>query len=217
MQRYVFFLNLQALRRFFFEKKVFAKPLGSSFLFPEKKKRNKENSPATFLKLFRSSREGFSFLFHEEKKRSKENSSAALPKLLSLKPRGLFISFSRKKETKQRKFAGYVPEAKICTFFLKKKNSFHSNSFFFLTEKRTNFFTLLHSCRKLLGWMVTKRCFARFLGALRMVAECASLVFWVLCGCLQNVTSIFWGCTQILRHFVPQDDKCTSNERTRKH
>ena len=141
MQRYVFFLNLQALERFFLKKKFSLKPLGSSFLF------------------------------HEEKKRNKENSPAALPKLLSLKPRGLFISFSRKKETKQRKFAGYVPEAKICTFFLKKKNSFHSNSFFFLTEKRTNFLTLLHSCRKLLGWMVTKRCFARFLGALRMVAE----------------------------------------------
>ena len=104
MQRYVFFLNLQALRRFFLKKKF------------------------------------------------------------SLKPRRLFISFPRRKETKQRKFAGYVPEAKICTFFLKKKNSFHSNSFFFLTEKRTNFFTLLHSCRKLLGWMVTKRCFVRFLG-----------------------------------------------------
>ena len=43
------------------------------------------------------------------------------------------------------------------------------------------------------------------------------------CGWLQNVTSIFWGCTQILRYFVPQDDKCkqgtnkktiTSNERS---
>ena len=83
----------------------------------------------------------------------------------SLQPRGLlsffFCTNKRKTETK-RKFAGYVPEAKICTFFLKKKNSLRSNSFFFFTKKVTNFFTLLHSCRKLLGWMLTKRCFARF-------------------------------------------------------
>ena len=160
MQRYVFFLNLQALRRFFL-KKFSLKPLGFSFFFCTNKRKTE----------------------------TKRKFAGYVPKLLSLKPRGLFISFSRKKETKQRKFAGYVPEAKICTFFLKKKNSFHSNSFFFLTEKRTNFLTLLHSCRKLLGWMVTKRCFARFWGALRMFAECASLVF----GCPAD------GCRTLLR------------------
>ena len=104
-----------------------------------------------------------------------------------------FCSNKRKTEAK-RKFAGYVPEAKICTFFLKKKNSLRSNSFFFFTKKVTNFFTLLHSCRMYLEWMFTKRCFARY-----------------------------GGCVQILRHFVPQDDKCkprvnkktiTSNERS---
>jgi hypothetical protein len=36
---------------------------------------------------------------------------------------GLIISFARTKETKQRKFAGYVPEAKIYVLSLKKKNS----------------------------------------------------------------------------------------------
>ena len=83
----------------------------------------------------------------------------------SLQPRGLlsffFCTNKRKTETK-RKFAGYVPEAKICTFFLKKKNSLRSNSFFFFTKKVTNFFTLLHSCRMYLEWMFTKRCFACF-------------------------------------------------------
>ena len=109
-----------------------------------------------------------------------------------LKPHGLFISFPRRKEMKQRKFAGYVPEAKICTFFLKKKNSLRSNSFFFFTKKVTNFFTLLHSCRKLLEWMFAKRCFARFLGALRMVAECCFVRFL---GCPAD------GCRTLLRSF----------------
>jgi len=60
------------------------------------------------------SRTGSSFLFHEEKKRSKENSPAG------------------------------TSEAKICTFLSKEKElAFSSNSFFFLTNKRTNFFTLL--------------------------------------------------------------------------
>ena len=48
---------------------------------------------------------------------------------------GLFISFSRKKETKQRKFAGYVPEAKISTFFLKKKNSLLLKQLFLFNGK----------------------------------------------------------------------------------
>jgi hypothetical protein len=74
-----------------------------------------------------------------------------------LKPHGLFISFPRRKETKQKKFAGCTSEAKICTFFLKKKNSLRSNSFFFLTEKCKNFFTLFHGGRKLMKNMVNNK------------------------------------------------------------
>ena len=45
---------------------------------------------------------------------------------------GLFISFARTKETKQRKFAGSRSEAKIFTFFLKKKNSLTLKQLFVL-------------------------------------------------------------------------------------
>ena len=76
--------------------------------------------------------------------------------LLSLKPRGLFISLpEQRNETK--KFAGCRSRAKIFTFFLKKKNSLRSNSFFFFTEKSKNFFTLFHGGRKLMLNMENKR------------------------------------------------------------
>ena len=56
----------------------------------------------------------------------------------------IFLLPEQKKNETKRKFAGSRCEAKIFTLSLKKKNSFHSNSFFFLTGKSKNFFTLLH-------------------------------------------------------------------------
>jgi hypothetical protein len=49
----------------------------------------------------------------------------------------------KKNETK-RKFAGSRSGAKNWGYFLKKKNSLRSNSFFFFTEITPIFFTLLH-------------------------------------------------------------------------
>ena len=69
----------------------------------------------------------------------------------------LFLSAIRKKKITKRKTAGCRSRAKIFTFFLKKKNSLRSNSFFFLTEKCKNFFTLFHGGRKLMKNMVNNK------------------------------------------------------------
>ena len=80
------------------------------------------------------------FHFYSTKKRNEAKKIRRLrSEAFSLKPRGLFISFPRRKETKQRKFAGYVPEAKICTFFLKKKNSLTLKQLFLFNEKSHKF------------------------------------------------------------------------------
>ena len=171
MQRYGFFLNLQALGRFFFEKSFRSSREGSSFLFHEEKKRSKENSPATFPKLLSLKPRGLFISFSRKKETKQRKFAGCTSEAFSLKPRGLFISFPRRKETKQRKFAGYVPEAKICTFFLKKKNSLRSNSFFFLTENAqisSRFSTHAGSCWG--GWLLNVASLV-FWGALRMVAE----------------------------------------------
>ena len=80
------------------------------------------------------------FHFFFPKKRNETKKIRQLrSETFSLKPRRLFISFPRRKETKQRKFAGYVPEAKICTFFLKKKNSLTLKQLFLFNEKSHKF------------------------------------------------------------------------------
>ena len=83
----------------------------------------------------------------------------------------LFLSVIRKKKITKRKTAGCRFRAKIFTFFfgqspqqlvLKKKNSLRSNSFFFLTEKCKNFFTLFHGGRSSPPWRAHR--FARWGG-----------------------------------------------------
>ena len=47
----------------------------------------------------------------------------------------IFLLPEQKKNETKRKFAGYVPEAKISTFFLKKKNSLSLKQLFLLHGK----------------------------------------------------------------------------------
>ena len=102
----------------------------------------------------------FSFCAHKRKRktagcrsRAKKSSISLNEKnslrsnKLQLKPQGLFISLPEQRN-EAKKFAGCRSEAKIFTLSLKKKNSLRSNSFFFLTVKSKNFFTLLHGGRK---------------------------------------------------------------------
>ena len=103
---------------------------------------------------------------------------------LSLKPRRLFISLpEQRNETK--KFAGCRSRAKIFTFFLKKKNSLRSNSFFFLTEKCKNFFTLFHGGRKLMKYMVQKNPITKFIDY-RIKLNTTLLNVYEFLSCLPN-------------------------------